>query len=277
MSSFSKSRPKKKQDSLRGKQHPRRKKTQSRLSAPTHGGDSLIIYGFHAVEAALFNPKRRVRTLYATKNAAQRISAAVRAASIAPIIVEPSVIDGKLPFDAVHQGLMIEVNPLPLVDLDDLAGDGPVILLDQVTDPQNVGAIMRTACAFGAEALVVTTRNAPQPAGTLAKAASGALEHLPYIQVTNLARSLNQLNDMGYQTIGLMGESDAVLPDIVDSGDHQRPVVLVMGAEGKGIRDLTAKTCTDLAKLDLGGPIKVLNVSTATAVALQIVTQKHRI
>ncbi|MBZ0217979.1 MAG: RNA methyltransferase [Fimbriimonadaceae bacterium] len=235
--------------------------------------NGLYIYGVHAVEAALNNPARSIRQLYATENAAQRVLAAIRAADVEPLIVEPDVIDRMLPQDSVHQGLLIVAAALPPSRLEDLPGAGPVVFLDQVTDPHNVGAIMRSACAFGAEALVVTTRNAPQPSDTLAKAASGALEHLPYIQVTNLARSLKLMNDMGYQTIGLTGDADRNLQGVMDSGEHRRPAALVMGAEGRGIRELTAKTCTDLAKLPLNGPIKVLNVSNAAAVALQILTR----
>ena len=259
----------------RGQNRKTRHGSQSdKKSFNRRGTQSVEIYGTHAVEEALKNPDRTITALYATKNAARRIKPASDAARIDPVIVEAGKIDSMLTPETVHQGLYLETVALPQVELDDLSGNGPIILLDQVTDPQNVGAIMRTACAFGAKALVVTARNAPQPTSALAKAASGTLEHIPYIQVTNLARALTQLNDSGYQTIGLAGETGNFLDDVADNGTHARPIALVMGAEGKGIRELTAKTCTDLAELKLTGAITTLNVSAATAVALQIVCKE---
>jgi len=230
----------------------------------------IVIYGFHAVREALGNPARTNRRLLATRNGAQKLETALRQSKIPVDIVDPAIIDTRLPADTVHQGALLETRPLPSATLEDIAPRGPVMLLDQVTDPQNFGAIMRTACAFGASALVVTERRAPRPSGALAKAASGTLEYLPYIQVTNLARAIDFLNERGYQTIGLTGDAERDLHDVVDQGQNPRPRALVMGAEGKGIRDLTAKTCTDLARLRLTGPITTLNVSAAAAVALQI-------
>ena len=231
----------------------------------------ILIHGFHAVREALGNPARKHLSLMATKNSVQRLQAEIRRSGVSLSIVEPASIDHRLPDGSVHQGLLLETEPIPPLALEDIPESGPIVLLDQVTDPQNVGAIMRTACAFGASALVMTERHAPRPSGALAKAASGTLEHLPYVQVTNLARAIDTLNGRGYQTIGLTGDTDRVLDEVVDTGPSRRPTALILGAEGKGIRDLTAKTCTDLAKLRLSGPITTLNVSAATAVALQIV------
>jgi 23S rRNA (guanosine2251-2'-O)-methyltransferase len=179
-------------------------------------------------------------------------------------LVEPKEIDRITGSDAVHQGVLVEAEPLKPKRLEALGDANLVLVLDQVTDPHNVGAIMRSAVAFGAGALVTTARHSPAESGVLAKAASGALEHIDMIEVRNLAEALDRLHDAGFSTIGLDSEGPAELEKSF-SGDR---VALVLGAEGKGLRQKTRETVTALARLDMPGPIRSLNVSNAAAIAL---------
>ncbi|MBL4758005.1 MAG: 23S rRNA (guanosine(2251)-2'-O)-methyltransferase RlmB [Rhizobiales bacterium] len=229
------------------------------------------IFGIHAALAALKNPDRQIIKIMATKNGAHRVTEALDQPNLQIEIVAPEKIEAALPRDSVHQGILVFAKPLREMAIADIVGQGPVIVLDQVTDPHNVGAIMRTACAFGVAGVIVTNRNAPFPTGVLAKAASGAVEHLPLVRVVNLARAIDELNEAGFQTIGLTDATDKSLVEVTDKDERPRPIALVLGAEGRGIRTLTAKTCTDLARIDLPGPIDVLNVSNAAAVALTLV------
>jgi 23S rRNA (guanosine2251-2'-O)-methyltransferase len=234
--------------------------------------DVVVLYGLHAVKAALANPARRIRRLLATENAARRLADDGVVPSIAPEIVRPSAIDERLTPDAVHQGLYAEVDPLPAVDIETLGADGLVLVLDQITDPHNVGAIFRSAAAFGVAAIVTTARHSPDATGVLAKSASGALEHVPLVAVQNLARALGVLKARGFFVVGLdsTGDSDfATLP-------LRKPLALVLGAEGKGLRQLTRETCDHVARLELPGAIKSLNVSNAAALALYIATGAPR-
>jgi 23S rRNA (guanosine2251-2'-O)-methyltransferase len=185
---------------------------------------------------------------------------------IAPEIVRPQDIDRLLSPDAVHQGLLAEADPLPSPDIEDLAQDGIVLVLDQITDPHNVGAILRSAAAFAVKAIVTTARHSPEATGVLAKAASGALELVPMITVQNLARALNELNDSGFQTVGLDSEGSEDLSNVV----LREPLALVLGAEGKGLRQLTRETCSVVARLDMPGEIKSLNVSNAAVLSLYV-------
>ena len=238
------------------------------------GPDLVTIYGAHAVRAALAAGRRKLLALYATEAALPRIDALARAAGLTPHPVEARDLDSRLGPDAVHQGLMLEARPLPEIDIADIeAGSGIVLALDQITDPHNVGAILRTACAFGVDALIMTDRHSPALAGALAKAASGALEHVPIAPVVNLARALDQLRDRGYATLGL--DSDGAAP--LETLPLQSPLVLVLGAEGKGLRRLTRERCDVIARLDLPGPIRSLNVSNACAAALAVVGLRLRI
>jgi 23S rRNA (guanosine2251-2'-O)-methyltransferase len=233
-------------------------------SSPT----KAVLYGWHSVTAALHNPARRLRRLLATENAARRLADEKLATAPAPEIVRPDAIAARLPPDAVHQGLYAEADPLAAPPLEALATDGVVLVLDQVTDPHNVGAIFRSAAAFAVTAIVTTARHSPEATGVLAKAASGALEHVPLITVQNLARALGALKARGFQVIGLdsTGEDDlAALP-------LNKPLALVLGAEGKGLRQLTKDSCDHVARLDLPGAIQSLNVSNAAALALYIAT-----
>jgi 23S rRNA (guanosine2251-2'-O)-methyltransferase len=232
--------------------------------------DFATLYGWHTVKAALENPARRLRKLLATENAARRLAEEKVPLTVAPQVVRPGAIAERLLPDAVHQGLYLEADPLPSPPIEQIASEGVVLVLDQITDPHNVGAIFRSAAAFAVAAIVTTARHSPEATGVLAKSASGALEHVPLITVQNLSRGLAALKERGFFVIGLdsSGDSDlAALP-------LRKPLALVLGAEGKGLRQLTKETCDHVARLDLPGTIKSLNVSNAAALALYIAKGK---
>src|SRR3954464_8712826 len=226
----------------------------------------VILYGWHTVSAALANPQRNIQKLILTENAARRLADENIALPVTPEIVRPSAIDQRLGPDAVHQGLLAEAEPLLSPDIEDLTQEGIVLVLDQITDPHNVGAIMRSAAAFAVKAIVTTARHSPETTGVLAKSASGALELVPLVTVQNLARALNELNDRGFMTVGLDSEGSEDLGAVA----LQAPLALVLGAEGKGLRQLTRETCSVVARLDMPGEIKSLNVSNAAVLALYI-------
>jgi 23S rRNA (guanosine2251-2'-O)-methyltransferase len=226
----------------------------------------VILYGWHTVAAALANPQRRIRKLWLTENAARRLADDNIAIPVPPEIVRPALIDQRLGPDAVHQGLLAEADALPSPDIETLAQEGIVLVLDQITDPHNVGAILRSAAAFAVKAIVTTARHSPEATGVLAKSASGALELVPLVTVQNLARALTELNDRDFLTVGLDsqgGENLGAVP-------LRQPLALVLGAEGKGLRQLTRETCRVVARLDMPGAIKSLNVSNAAVLALYI-------
>src|SRR3954453_6003216 len=225
-----------------------------------------ILYGWHTVAAALANPSHSVRKIIATENAARRLTEEGLALPVAPEIVRPDAIAARLSPDAVHNGLLVEAEPLPALELEDLAEEGTALVLDQITDPHNVGAIMRSAAAFGVKAIVTTARHSPEATGVLAKSASGALELVPLVTVPNLSRALSELNDNGFMTVGLDSEGGENLGAVT----LQQPLALVLGAEGKGLRQLTRETCSVVARLDMPGEIKSLNVSNAAVLALYI-------
>ena len=224
----------------------------------------VILYGWHTVAAALANPQRRIRKLLATENAARRLAEDHIDTRVTPEIVRPNLIDQRLGPDAVHQGLLAEADPLPSPGVDSLAQQGIVLVLDQITDPHNVGAIMRSAAAFAVKAIVTTARHSPEATGVLAKSASGALEMVPLVTVQNLARALTALNERGFLTVGLDSQGSENLAAVALS----QPLALVLGAEGKGLRQLTRETCKLVARLDMPGEIKSLNVSNAAVLAL---------
>ncbi|MES0031786.1 23S rRNA (guanosine(2251)-2'-O)-methyltransferase RlmB [Mesorhizobium sp. M0040] len=228
--------------------------------------DGLVrLYGLHTVRAALDNPRRKIKKMLVTRNAAERLAIAdLGALPFKAELVEPRDIDKVTGSDAVHQGVVIEAEPLKPKRLDALGDTRLVLVLDQITDPHNVGAILRSAVAFGAGALITTARHSPQESGVLAKSASGALEHIDQIEVKNLADALEQLHEAGFQTIGLDSDGPAEL-ETSFSGEK---IALVLGAEGKGLRQKTRETVTTLARLDMPGAIRSLNVSNAAAVAL---------
>ncbi|ANT52008.1 TrmH family RNA methyltransferase [Mesorhizobium amorphae] len=231
-----------------------------------NAADGLVrLYGLHTVRAALDNPRRRIKKMLVTRNAAERLALADLAAlPFKAELVEPKEIDRITGSDAVHQGVLIEAEPLKPKRLDTLGDTKLVLVLDQVTDPHNVGAILRSAVAFGAGALITTARHSPQESGVLAKSASGALEHIDQIEVKNLADALGQLHEAGFQTIGLDSDGPAEL----ETSFAGNRIALVLGAEGKGLRQKTRETVTTLARLDMPGAIRSLNVSNAAAVSL---------
>jgi 23S rRNA (guanosine2251-2'-O)-methyltransferase len=248
---------------------PRQQQRPGRASSQ-RSSDAIILYGWHTVKAALENPARRIRHLLATENAARRLAAESVPLRMTPELVRPDAIAQRLSPDAVHNGLLAEADPLPSLELDEIVPEGIVLVLDQVTDPHNVGAILRTAAAFATAAIVTTARHSPEATGVLAKSASGALECVPMVTVQNLARALAELRERGYLLVGLDSSGEADL----GSTDLRSPLALVLGAEGKGLRQLTRATCDHVARLDLPGRIKSLNVSNAAALALYIASKR---
>jgi 23S rRNA (guanosine2251-2'-O)-methyltransferase len=227
------------------------------------------LWGRHAVEAALKNPARdgemrlmgtedRLRELQPILNKHRR--------GLRPEVVEIKQLTDKLPTGAVHQGLALRVAALEGVSIEEL-GDpatGVILLLDQVTDPQNVGAIFRSAAAFGARGVVLQDRNSPALSGSLAKAAAGAVDQVACARVTNLSRALEKLSELGWRSVGLSGEAEQTLAEALDG----RPTVLVLGSEGDGIRRLVSEHCDALGRIPMPGKFESLNVSNAAAVAL---------
>ena len=249
----------------------RRKRAQDATrEALRPDGSVAVLYGWHPVSAALANPARRNLRLLATENAARRLVEEGVGAGVTPEIVRPAQIADRLPPDAVHQGLYLEAAPLPDRDLGAIPAGALVLALDQITDPHNVGAILRTAAAYAVDAVVTTARHTPEATGVLAKSASGALEHVPLVLVQNLARALEELGGRGFRRIGLDSEGPAPLDETsLGTGG----LVLALGAEGKGLRQLTRDTCDALARLDMPGAIKSLNVSNAAAIALHVASR----
>lgn|GEM_PF-17925 len=227
---------------------------------PKKRDEPYWLWGTHAAKAALANEKRKVLKIVATPNGAADLPATWRID-----LVTPDALARLLPAGAVHQGIAIEVAPLKDVAVADvLGGSGPIVVLDQVTDPQNVGAIFRSAAAFGARAIVQQDRKSPPITGALAKAAAGAVETIADVRVTNIARALEEMQAAGMQVVGLSSEGTVPLDQAFDG----RPAVVVMGAEGKGVRELVAETCDVLARIPIDDAMESLNVSNATALAL---------
>lgn len=240
------------------------------------GGDKLRLFGVHAVEAALSNPARRILRLVATENGENRLAEPIRKRGLKAERASPRELDRILGADTVHQGLMIETEPLPEPELADLAeaaiAGGPIVILDHVTDPHNVGAVLRSAAAFGASGLIMTRRHSPPLNGVLAKSASGALEFVPVCLVQNLARAMQELKEQGIRLLGLDGDGTEVLEDEGFAGS----TAIVLGAEGKGLRDLTRETCDCVLRISTAGPLASLNVSNAAAVALHLAAMRRR-
>lgn len=241
----------------------------------TAPGEKVVLFGMHPVEAALANPKRLIGRLQLTENAQRRLEPQIKARGVVPQLVAPKDLDRRLGNETVHQGVMLETQALPeptLEELAEAAKERPLVVLDQVTDPHNVGAILRSAAVFGAAGLVMTRRHSPPLDGTLAKSASGALEHVPISLVANLARAIEELKDLGFLVVGLDGEAPQELAGI----DWAQRVALVLGAEGKGLRQLTRERCDQLCRIAAEGPIASLNVSNAAAVSLHFASFRRR-
>lgn len=247
-----------------------RKRRNDEWTPPKLAPEQVFLYGLHTVRAAIANPERRNIRLSVTQNALARLEIGDEHKLPFPVdIVTPQDIDRHLGPDAIHQGVMLETRPLPVRRLEALKDSPLLLVLDQVTDPHNVGAIMRSAVAFNCGAVITTIRHSPTESGVMAKSASGALEMIPYIQVTNLADALTKLNELGFTTIGLDSEGPAPLEGSL-SGQR---IALVLGAEGKGLRQKTRETVNALARLDMPGAIKSLNVSNAAAISLYAARQ----
>jgi 23S rRNA (guanosine2251-2'-O)-methyltransferase len=245
--------------------------------AAKHGPASAAsdwVWGWHATLAALANPLRGpAKRLVATPERAREL-AARRATLPAPEIFDAAAIAQLLPAGAVHQGIALKAEPLEPLPLDELASParGVLVMLDQVTDPQNVGAVFRSAAAFGARGVIVQDRHAPAFSGVLAKAAAGALDITPHARVVNLARALDELDGLGWRAVGLAGDAAEPLHQVLD----ERPTVLVLGSEGEGLRRLVGEHCDALARIPMPGGFESLNVSAAAAVALYEATRPRR-
>ena len=240
--------------------------------------ETIWLFGLHAVRDALANPARETLRLVLTRNAADRLGALPMEAEI----VDPRVFDKAVPLapDSVHQGAALEVKPLRWGSLSEVClRAGPddlrplLVALDRVTDPHNVGAILRSAEVFGARAVIAPARHSAPETGALAKTASGALERQPYLRVPNLSDALREVQNMGFTTIGLDGTAEATLPQVLAEGPRNAAVCLVLGAEGPGLREGTRGLCDRLARIDYPGGFGSLNVSNAAAVALFAATQ----
>lgn len=254
-----------------------RGKPQDRRERPPPKEDPSILwlYGRHAVAAALANPARRIRRGFATKNAADWLKEIGASPEKLALMEDarPDAIDRLLPPGAVHQGIAVEVHDLERARLKEVCGLSgarrPVVVLDQITDPQNIGAILRTAAAFGARAAIVQERRTPPLSGVLAKAAAGAVETLPVVKAVNISRALEALKELGYYCAGLAGDGGAP----IDALPKERPVAIVLGAEGAGLRQLVAATCDGLYRIPIDPAMESLNVSNASAISLYEATR----
>jgi 23S rRNA (guanosine2251-2'-O)-methyltransferase len=249
------------------KRRARRDASRQRKHDEPDAEAHLLLFGLHTVRAALANPQRRKHVLYATKNALARLQADGGRLDSVPVEErDPRWLDRLAGPGAVHQGAVLAASPLPLRQLEDLGGEPLLLVLDQVTDPHNVGAILRSAVACGAGAVVATRRHSAAETATLAKSASGALDMIDLITVGNLASALEEIRSRGYRIIGLDGAGDARLEDALE-GDR---LALVLGAEGRGLRARTRECCDVLARIALPGSLQSLNVSNAAAISLYL-------
>ncbi len=252
------------------------RRSAGKRSAPA-SGTGLWLYGVHAVSEALKNPARIKHRLVYTSNVADQLSAILRESDFdtdKAEVSDRSDIDAICGPDAVHQGVALHVSPLPDIAIEDVVNETPserdiIVVLDQATDPRNIGAVMRSARAFGASAVVLQDRNAPPETAVMAKAASGALEHIALVRVTNLARTLWTLKDADYWCIGLDGTAEDSLSRVTPGPR----TVVVMGAEGAGLRRLTRETCDQLVRIPIAEDSESLNLSNAAAIALFVLSQ----
>lgn len=242
-------------------------KEQARKAA---GSETVWLFGLHAVRDALMNPNRQKLRLIVTRNAKDKLAEAIDFAGIEPEMVDPRKFSAPIDPGSVHQGAVLEVKPLEWGGLAEncIGQENPrVLLLDRVTDPHNVGAILRSAEVLGASAVIGTRHHSAPETGALAKTASGALERQPYLRVRNLADAIVELQGMGFLVLGLDGEAQETIETALD-GKRDLPVALVLGAEGPGLRQKTKETVDQLVKIDASGGFGSLNVSNAAAIAL---------
>ncbi len=242
-------------------------KEQARKAA---AAETVWLFGLHAVRDALMNPKRQKLRLIVTRNARDKLAESIDFSGIEAEVVDPRKFTAPIDPGSVHQGAALEVKPLDWGGLAEncIGQDIPrVLLLDRVTDPHNVGAILRSAEVLGASAVIGTRHHSAPETGALAKTASGALERQPYLRVRNLADTINALQDMGFLVLGLDGEADETIESVLE-GKRTQPVALVLGAEGPGLRQKTKETVDQLVKIDAAGGFGSLNVSNAAAIAL---------
>ena len=243
-----------------------------RADRPSASEGNEWIWGWHAVAAALANPDREtIRRIACTPSRLDAVAKLVIGRDVRVETLENGEIARLLPSGAVHQGAAVLAPPLEGIDIEEMGFGGPgvIVMLDQVTDPQNVGAIFRSAAAFGAKGVILQDRRAPMLTGALAKAAAGAIEQVPHARVVNLSRALERLTDIGWRAVGLAGGASQPLEAVLD----HRPTVLVLGSEGDGLRRLVADHCDALGRIAMPGGFESLNVSNAAAVALYAATR----
>jgi len=247
-------------------------KEQARRAA---AAETVWLFGLHAVRDALVNPVREKLRLVVSKNAADKLAEAIAVSGMEPEISDPRNFAAPIDPGSVHQGAALEVKALNWGPLEEVCtrGEGPVVLLDRVTDPHNVGAVMRSAEVFGARAVIAPARASAPETGALAKTASGALERQPYLRVKNLSDAMRKLQNMGYILLGLDGEAGQTLEQGLADLEPGRPIGLVLGAEGPGMREKTRDTCDALVRISPAGEFGSLNVSNAAAVALFAATR----
>ncbi len=250
-------------------------KEQSKRAAAK---ETVWLFGLHAVRDALENPARVKLRLVVTLNAQAKLQDAIDKAGITPEVSDPRKFAAPLDPQSVHQGAALEVKALDWGKLEDICVGQPgraprVVMLDRVSDPHNVGAILRSAEVFGACAVIAPARHSAPETGALAKTASGALERQPYLRVGNLSQAMERLRDMGYLLLGLDGTAEKTIEEALE-GQTDRPVALVLGAEGPGLREETRETCDSLVKIAFAGDFGSLNVSNAAAVALYASQEK---
>ncbi len=239
------------------------------------GSETVWLFGLHAVRDALLNPAREKLRLVVSRNAADRLADAIAASGMEAEISDPRKFAAPIDPGSVHQGAALEARPLDWGGLEDVCarGEGPVVLLDRVSDPHNVGAVLRSAEVFGARAVIAPARASAPETGALAKTASGALERQPYLRVRNLSDAMRTLKEMGFVLLGLDGEAEMTLEQGLAGVEPGRPLGLVLGAEGPGMRRKTRKNCDALVRIDPAGSFGSLNVSNAAAVALYAATR----
>lgn len=245
-----------------------RKPAPRRPGLPPEG--PILLYGLHTIEAAFANKARKRRKLFATENAQRRLTERGVVIDVPVETLPPKALDRMVTKDAVHQGAVLEVEALPAYGPEHLKGARLVLALDQVTDPHNVGAILRSAVALDADAVVTTERHAPEEGPVLAKSASGALDMIKHVRVKNMARFVTEMQDQGFAAIALDSDGPASLEDT----EFADKTVLVLGSEGKGVRQGVREACTALARLDMPGAIRSLNVSNAAVLALYVARRK---